>query len=243
MRLRPLPLLLLLAVLPVPVLTAQPATGEVRQIVTFLFQPGGLEQALPVYARALRPIYTDLAALRRLTGYREVESSEPLDLIIVSHYGSMAGMDSANAALRLPHASRPSALALYGTLSRLTQHHHDQFVEMRPALSDTLPTNTLLTVFEYVRLVPGGHARYEASLRESLRPLERRAAHTLGSETGRLLVSDGWDYLRLHAVRTLADWHNYQRAVWDAPAAARNAALVSARKVIIVRRDTTIGVR
>jgi hypothetical protein len=218
------------------------APGDVRQVVTFLFQPGALPQGLAIYADRLRPIYADVPALRRFRAYREVESPEPLDLVVVSHYAGMAGMDSANAALRRPHTSGESAFALYGALSALLQHHHDQFVEMRPAVSDSLPDARGLTVLEYVRLVPGAHARYEARLASHGRPLERRLP-LLGSETGRLLVADGWDYLRFHVVRSLGDWHAVERARWAAEPALGLAPLVAGRKVILLRADPTLGVR
>jgi hypothetical protein len=221
-------------------LPAQPAPGDVRQIVTFHFVPGGADQVLPIYRDQLRPIYTDVGALRRLRVYREVESSEPLDLIVVSHYASMAGMDSANGALRTPHRSGASAYALYGAISRHTQAHHDQFVEMRPALSDTVPSTGVLTVFEYLRLVPGAGSRFERTVRDVLRPSERKSGASLGSATGRLLVSDGWDYLRIHAVPSLGAWQRVLQARSAARAADR---WVAARKVIIVRADTTMGVR
>jgi hypothetical protein len=98
---------------------------EVRQIVTFLFQPGRAADALAVYEQQLLPIYADTTPLLRFRAYREAESPEPLDLVIVSAYAGMAGMDAANAALRRPHRSGRSAFQLYGELSRMTVTHHE----------------------------------------------------------------------------------------------------------------------
>jgi hypothetical protein len=221
-------------------LSAQPARSDVRQIVTFLLVPGSSERVTSIYRDQLRPIYRDVTALRRLRVYREVESSEPLDLIVMSHYDGMVGMDSANGALRRPHTSGFSAFALYGEISRVTQSHHDQFVEMRPLLGDSAMSSGTLTVFEYVRLTPGSDRRFEEAVRRELRPREQRSGASLGSETGRLLVSDGWDYLRLHAIRSLGDW---QRLLAARAGATTTHRLVAARKVIIVRADTTMGVR
>jgi hypothetical protein len=239
-RLRHLFAAAVLTACPAPALHAQPVRGEVRQIVTFLFTPGGGDQVLPIYRDQLRPIYADVGPLRRLRVYREVESSEPLDLIVVSHYSSMAGMDSANSALRGTHRSGASAFALYGAISRHTQTHHDQFVEMVPELSDSLPASGVLTVFEYIRLSPGSATRFEQQLRRHVRPRERASGASLGSETGRLLVSDGWDYLRVHAVSSLGSW---QRLLHARQLRHDGSDPVAARKVIIVRADSTMSVR
>ena len=241
-----LPSLLLAAALhaqPSAALADTTARAEVRQIVTFLFQPGRTADAMAIYERQLRPIYEGVPALRRFRAFREVESPEPLDLVVVSHYDGMAGMDAANEALRAPGPDGTSAFALYGTLSAMTQHHHDQFVEMLPALGDSAGADddARLTVFEYVRVAPGAHARYEALVGSALRPLERAHGHARSSETGRLLVSDGWDYLRLHRVRSLGDWHRH--AVAERVLDDRLGPLVAARKVIILREDPRASVR
>jgi hypothetical protein len=217
--------------------------GDVRQIVTFLFQPGRTSDAVTIYERQLRPIYAAVPALRRFRAYREVESPEPLDLVVVSHYDGMAGMDAANDALRAPGPDGASAFALYGTLSAMTQHHHDQFVEILPALSDTIDARETarLTVFEYVRVTPGAHARYESLVATALRPLERSQRLSLASETGRMLVSDGWDYLRLHRMRSLGDWQRHALAMQSFD--DRLGPLVAARKVIILREDPRLSVR
>jgi hypothetical protein len=85
--------------------TAVTTGGDVRQIVTFLWQPGASETAASIFERALKPIYISIPSLKKFRAYREVESPEPLDLVVVSTYDSMAGMDAANAALRTPNAA------------------------------------------------------------------------------------------------------------------------------------------
>ncbi len=108
---------------------------EVRQLVTFRFQPGRTADALELFAEVLRPIYRSTAALLRFRGYREAESPEPLDLIVVSTFAGMAGMDAANAQQRAAaEAAGTSMGALYGRLGSFAQFHHDQFVEMMPGL-------------------------------------------------------------------------------------------------------------
>ena len=227
-----------------PVAAQSPVRAtEVRQIVTFLFQPGRSAEALTIYEQKLKPIYGDITALRRFRAYREAESPEPLDLVVVSSYDGMAGMDASNEAFRRPHASGQSALALYGTLSGMTQTHHDQFVEMLPALSDTASDEGGLTVFEYLRVVPGERARFIALLSTTIRPFEKRRKLYQWSESGRMLVSDGWDFVRIHGIRSLADWQHYRQQLSSAPAGTQMDSMVIARKTLILRRDGRLSVR
>ncbi len=219
------------------------ANAEVRQIVTFHFSPGRTAEALAIYEKQLKPVYADVSALRRFRAYREAESPEPLDLIVVSSYDGMSGMDVANQALRRPHASGVSAFALYGTLAAMTQSHHDQFVEIVPTLSDAVGDATLLTVFEYIRVVPGRQGAFERATLNSARPFEKSRGLYQWSETGRLLVSDGWDMLRIYGIRSLGDWQRAQQQLRTASFAGEVGALIAARKTIIVRPDVGLFVR
>lgn len=216
---------------------------EVRQIVTFLFQPGRLPEALAIYAQRLLPIYADVTPLRRFRAYREAESPEPLDLVIVSSYAGMAGMDAANQSLRTPHRSGASALQLYGELSGMTLTHHDQFVEMIASLSDGSADRDGVTVFEYLRLAPGAQEAFERLLANPVRPFEKQRALYQWSETGRMLVADGWDYLRVFGVRSLGDWHAYVEAMRSAEFQRNLAPLVAARKTLILRGEPRLSVR
>jgi hypothetical protein len=228
-------------------LNAQSATPsvqpEVRQLVTFLFQPGRSADAIAIYERQLKPIYTGIQPLLRFRAFREAESPEPLDLVVVSSYAGMAGMDLSNDALRTPNAAGQSAFALYGQLSAMTQTHHDQFVEMLPALSDTAQSGTGLTVFEYIRVAAGKHALYERALLSEVRPFERTNRLYDWSETGRMLVSDGWDYLRIYGVKSLGDWHRYRRGTRGQGFQFGADTLVAGRKTIILRNDPRLSVR
>lgn len=219
-----------------------PATpNEVRQLVTFLFQPGRTGDALAIYEQQLKPIYAGVVPLLRFRGYREVESPEPLDLVIVSSYRGMSGMDEANDALRAPGPDGTSAFALYGTLSGMTQHHHDQFVEILPELSDSSGAEGALTIFEYLRVPPGAHAGFETLVAGKVRALEQSRRLSRWSETGRMLVSDGWDYLRIHRMDSLGDWQRHQTAMRALEPFA--GSLVAARKVIVLRMDGRLSVR
>jgi hypothetical protein len=232
---------------PIRALDAQPRAAapqsEVRQLVTFLFLPGRFADAMAIYESKLKPIYADVAPLRRFRAYREAESPEPLDLVVVSSYAGMAGMDLANEALRRPNSAGQTAMSFYGALSAMTQTHHDQFVEMLPALSDTATEAATLTVFEYIRVAPGKQALYERGLRTEVRPFERANGLYAWSETGRMLVSDGWDYLRIFGITSLGDWHRYTREAGKPGSPFAANALVAARKTIILRRDGRLSVR
>jgi hypothetical protein len=214
--------------------------GDVRQIVTFLLAPGGLERVQAIYTDSLRPIYASVPHIAQVRGYREVESPEPLDLVIVTRYASMAAMDSANRAMRALNT-----FALYGRISALAQHHHDQFVAVDPTVSDPPRSDgtASLTVFEYLRLAPGRTADFLAALRTRVRSEERTHPALVHSESGRLLVADGWDVLRMHTVESLGAWQRLLEARWASTAARGAESLVAARKVIIVREDARLRVR
>lgn len=216
---------------------------EVRQLVTFLFQPGRAAEASAIYEKQLLPIYADVPALRRFRAYHEAESPEPLDLVVVSSYGGMAGMDTANAALRRGAGTGRSAFAIYGTLAALSHSHHDQFIEMLPSLSDSVSSPATLTVFQYIRVSPGMQADFESALRDLVRRSEKDGQLYDWSETGRVLVGDGWDYVRIFGVRTLADWHRYQRFALSPTMLAPFNRTIAARKTIILRHDPRLDVR
>lgn len=221
---------------------AEGAGSEVRQIVTFRFAAGRMAEAVGIYRGQLRPIYDGIPSLLRFRGYGEAESPEPLDLIVVSSYRGMAGMDLANEGLRRPGPRGASALSLYGTLSAMTVAHHDQFVEMLPSLGDSAGAGGL-TVFEYVRLAPGSADEFERLLRDQVRPFERDQQLISWSETGRMLVSDGWDYLRIFGISSLGEWHRYQQALWTAPFHSDLQRQVAARKSLVTRELPNLAVR
>jgi hypothetical protein len=223
--------------------TAATAGGEVRQIVTFHFQPGRSADAFTIYENQLKPIYAGIAPLKRFRGYREAESPEPLDLVVVSSYDGMAGMDAANEALRRPNATGQSAFALYGVLSGMTQSHHDQFVEMLPALSDSVTDAVDLTVFEYIRVAPGAQLRFPTLLITFVRPFERERGLYAWSESGRMLVSDGWDFVRIYGIRSLGEWQRYRERMRNSPHGQEMDAMISARRTIILKRDARLSVR
>lgn len=227
---------------------AQPPLPEVRQIVTFDLEPGATPIVIGLYLRHLLPVYQDLQPLRRFRAYTEAESPESLDFVVVSSYRGMAGMDAANDLLRATPREGPSPLAIYGQIDRSARGHHDQFVEMLESVSDPSSAEVSgeprqLTVFEYIRLTPGTHAFFEELLALRIRPFEQDQVLYRWSETGRVIVGDGWDYVRFYGVDSLGAWHDYLRAVREADFQQALSPIVLARKTIILRREPTLSVR
>ena len=64
---------------------------EVRQLVTFRFLPGQTRAALDVYRTGILPIYRGVESMRTVRLLGEVESPEPLDLMVV-----VGGYNSSN---------------------------------------------------------------------------------------------------------------------------------------------------
>lgn len=60
-----------------------PALPEVRQLVTFQFQPGKTGEALSIFKEQALPLYEANEAMLFFRGFLEMESPEPLDLIVV----------------------------------------------------------------------------------------------------------------------------------------------------------------
>ena len=124
----------------------------------------------------------------------------------------------------------------------MTTGHHDQFVEVVASLSDSAGPSPL-TVLEYLRLAPRGVEGFERLLSQRVRGFEQVRKLVLWSETGRMLVSDGWDYLRIFGVRSLGDWHRYQLELRAAPFHDDLQGRIAARKTIIVRELPDLAVR
>lgn len=215
---------------------------EVRQLVTFKFEAGMTSRAVRIFVDALLPVYKDASALVRFRGYHEAESPEPLDLIVVSSFKGMAGMDALNAQLARARPAGPSVRALYGQIADMSAFHHDQFVEMIGELA-VAKAPSHLQVFESVRIVPGGRGDFERLLASTVVPWERGLASIKTSETGRFLISDGWDYLRILGIDSLADDYAYVSAARTQAFAARLDGLVVARKRIVLRGDPALSVR
>ena len=228
--------------------TAQPPaeSREVRQLVTFRFLPGQTRAALDVYRTGILPIYRGVESMRTVRLLGEVESPEPLDLVVVTHYADMAGMDRANQAMRALPADGPTIGQLYQQIADLSLGHHDQFVEVisPPATAGT--PDGLLEVLEFVRVGPGAQGAFERQMLQIVHPWEEdQPTRQLvpRTETARFLVADGWDYLRTYAVRDLASWQAYSTARARHPAVWAANRLVEQRKTMILRELPDMRVR
>lgn len=219
---------------------------EVRQLVTFRFLPGQTRAALDIYRTGLLPVYRGVESMRTVRLLGEVESPEPLDLMVVTHYADMAGMDRANQALRALPPDGPAIGQLYQQISDLSLGHHDQFVEViSPPVSAGTPDG-LLEVLEFVRLSAGTHGAFERQMLQIVHPWEDdQPTRQLvpRTETARFLVADGWDYLRTYAVRDLAAWQAYSTARARHPAVWAANRLVEQRKTMILRELPDMRVR
>jgi len=234
--------------------TAQPASPaqaplaearEVRQLVTFRHLPGQSAAALELYREDLVPIYREVEAMRMVRVFGEVESPEPLDLMVVTHYADLAAMGRANVQLRRPLPDHPPVGELYQRLSDLSLGHHDQFVELisPPALA-SVPDGAL-EVLEFFRLDRAVATAFERMVLDTVHPWEQQQEVrdlVFRSETARFLIADGWDYLRTDAVPSLGAWQRYVtlRARQSALSAI---AVTTGRKTIILREIAELRVR
>jgi hypothetical protein len=218
---------------------------EVRQLVTFRHLPGQSAAALALYREHLVPIYREVEAMRTVRVFGEVESPEPLDLMVVTHYADLAAMDRANAQLRRPLPDHPPVGELYQRLSDLSLGHHDQFVELiSPPAAASVPDGTL-EVLEFFRLDRSVAAAFERIVLDTVHPWEQQQDVrdlVVRSETARFLIADGWDYLRTYAVPSLGAWQRYVtlRARQSALSAI---AVTTSRKTMVLREIAELRVR
>lgn len=217
---------------------------EVRHLVTFRFLPGQTDTVLSLYGQQLLPIYREVDAMRRVRLLREAESPEPLDLMVVTHYESLAAMDRANQALSRPVPDRASVGQLYRQIADASLGHTDQIVELitAPAPATLEPQ---IEILEFLRLAPGMGPVFERTV-ASLQAWEQEQAIRdllLRSDTARVLVGDGWDYLRTYAVRDLAAWQTYSSARLKHGVPVATSRLVEARKTLMLRELAGLRVR
>jgi hypothetical protein len=219
---------------------------EVRQLVTFRFLPGQTRAALDVYRTGILPVYRGVESMRTVRLLGEVESPEPLDLMVVTHYADMAGMDRANQAMRALATDGPTIGQLYQQVADLSLGHHDQFVEVISPPAVAARPDGLLEVLEFVRLSAGAQGAFERQMLQIVHPWEDdQPIRTLvpRTETARFLVADGWDYLRTYAVRDLAAWQAYSTARARHPAVWAANRHVEQRKTMILRELPELRVR
>jgi hypothetical protein len=214
----------------------------VRQLVTFRFLPGGFDDAMAVYLEQALPLYRRDSAMRSFRGLREVESPIPLDLVVVSSFANMGAMDESNAALRRLATEAGSSIgAIYGAISEVSEHHDDQFVEMRRELSTGDPAAHRLVALVWYRTLPGEQDNFERHLADDVVAWERR--NGIASETGRFLVSDGWTHLRFLGFDSLGDYQEYWNGLDDVGGHGYIESLTAVRREVILAPVPELSVR
>ncbi len=192
--------------------------SDVRQIVSFRFLPGKSADAISIFRDEAHPLYVSNRSLLRFRAYREVESPEPVDLVVVSSFGGLEGMDGSNRALAEEAERRGTRVGdIYGRISASSHGHRDELVEMDSRLSWGDMDSARLVVLIRERLAPGRRSAYETLVRERLVPWEKEHRLTTGSESGRFLLSDGFDFFHILGIENLSDWQRYLEALRGAP--------------------------
>ncbi len=209
-----------------------PFEGEVRQLVTFSFLPGQSAEAIGIYRDEVLALYRQDVAMRSFRAFREVESPVPLDLVVVSSFEGMAGMDESNDSLRAIAGREGKSIgALYGAIGAHSASHHDQFVRMLPSLGVGDPTDSPLVAFVWYRVAPKDARAFEQATLEAVSFERDKNIH---SSTGRFLVADDWSYLRTFGFESLGQYESFWTA-WEAVAARRamDRLIVGTRQVIL----------
>ncbi len=223
------------------VATAQvPTENEVRQLVTFEFLPGKSSEAFAIFRDQAIPLYEQNEAMLSFRGFREVESPIALDLIVVSAFNGMAGMDESNSTLGAAAREAGTSLgAIYGRIASFSSGHTDQFVEMLPALGNGDASAERLTAFIWYRVSPEKVHAFEQAIQ---RLAEWERENGTAASTGRFLVSDGWDYMRFVGFNSLGDYQRYWAAGSEG-GHARVDQVTSERREVIVSSSSALSVR
>ncbi|MDH3269769.1 MAG: hypothetical protein OEN56_00460 [Gemmatimonadota bacterium] len=209
--------------------------------MTFRLLPGRSAEVSEIFREQALPLYERNEAMLSFRGFREVESPVALDLIVVSAFRGMAGMDDSNEALRSLAAERGTSIGgVYGSIAAASSGHDDQFVEMLAHLSHGDASDRPLVALVWYRLLPGEGGRFERTLGDRIVPWERETGTP--SATGRFLVSDGWHYLRFLGFASLADYHAYWKGV-DAEGHDYLDGITAVRREVIVAPVPELSVR
>ena len=132
-----------LVLAPLPPIQNVQDVPEVRQLVTFKFSPGKLRDAIALFRDEALPLYEETPPMLRFRGFREAESPEPLDLIVVSTFRGMAGMDASNRTLReRAEKANTSMGELYGRIGALTEKRQFQVCAARHAREELPKENS-----------------------------------------------------------------------------------------------------
>ncbi len=183
------------------------APADVIQIVTFRFAPGQSGAAIDAFRDLALPLYEQDPDMLEFRAYREVESPTALDLVVISHFRGMAGMDRSNAKLRgLTTPSGTSIGAVYAGIGALSVGHTDEFVEIAVGTSLASMDGSRLVVLEYME--GSGVADFRAVPDRVLPKPEHGAT---GGLAGPMIIADGWGYFRMFGVESLGTLHELSR--------------------------------
>jgi hypothetical protein len=224
-------------------LTAQiPAESEVRQLVTFRFQPGMSGEGIDLFRERAVPLYERNEAMLSFRAFREVESPVPLDLILVSSFRGMAGMDASNDALgTLAERAGSSLGEIYRGIAAISESHDDQFVEMLAPLGVGDASSRPLLAMVWYQILPGESDAFERSVKDRMVRWEQD--HEVPSATGRFLVADGWHYLRFLGFDSLGAYQNYWTGLRDLDAHETILRITVRRREVILAPVRELWVR
>jgi hypothetical protein len=216
--------------------------AEVRQLVTFRWAERRPFNVRPSLATVLE-LYQRTPAVRRVRGFTEAESPEPFDLILMTSYRGLDGFELARREMAGQRGKDGRSFTIaYQELDQASQWHRDEFIEMLPH-EHRGTAEARVFVLEWVRLVPASHRAYELLLQTAVVPWERDQTYVHLSETGRVIIGSGWDYLRILGFETLGGYHDYLTDWRDHAEADQLGLHVADRKTVIVREDETMRVR
>ncbi|MFT5144073.1 MAG: hypothetical protein ACI80V_003655 [Rhodothermales bacterium] len=225
----------------IPAAGQVPFEGEVRQIVTFSLLPGRSGEALDLYRERALPLYKSDQHMHAFRVYREVESPVAMDVMVVSSFLGMSGMDSSNTSLRMLAQEAGSSIgSIYGAIGGLSSSHTDQFVEMLPDLGAGDASAARITAFMWFNVEPGQSEAFESGIADTVLPWEKESG--VAASTGRVLVSDGWDYLRVVGRESLGDFQSYLEGL-NSHGGDELDPTISRRRVILVSNMKDMAIR
>lgn len=217
--------------------------AEVRQLVTFRWAervPFGMRPAMDT----LIDLYRQTPAVLRMRGFRESESPEPFDLILMTSYRGLDGFELARKQIAGQRTREGrTMLSAYERLDQASDWHRDEFIEMLEDLEHRGTSEPQVFIFEWVRLVPASYRAYELMLQTSVVPWERDLTSLHLTETARVIVGNGWDYVRILGFPSLSEYHDYVTRWRDRAEADQLALHIANRKVIVVREDEALRVK
>jgi hypothetical protein len=180
---------------------------DVIQIVTFRFAPGQAGEAIEVFRDLALPLYEQDPDMLEFRAYREVESPSALDLVVISHFRGMAGMDRSNAKLRTLATETGSSMgAVYGGIGALSVGHTDEFVELVTGDNLASMDGSRLVVLEYLEAQRS--ADPQSAPRSVYLPNNAGVSGGIG---GPVLIADGWGYFRMYGAESLGTVHAVAR--------------------------------